>query len=118
MRGRGGDGGGDGAGGGRAGVMARAATSPSIRALLYLRSQQGASGAVAGPSGSYADSELYAIGAAAGGYDPKALAANSGKSVVDYLAAGAAKACTTSNPGGCGEVIQAVGAAGDGPQPA
>lgn len=97
-------------------VTARAGTTPATRALLYLRSQQGASGAIAGPSGSYADSELYAIGAAAGGYDPKALAASSGKSVVDYLAAGAAKACTTSNPGGCGELIQAVVAAGDAPQ--
>jgi hypothetical protein len=97
-------------------VTVRASTSPSIRALLYLRSQQGASGAIAGPSGSYADSELYAIGAAAGGYDPKVLATSAGKSVVDYLAAGAAKACTTSNPGGCGELIQAVVAAGDAPK--
>ena len=64
------------------------------------------------PAGGERGSELYAIGAAAGGYDPKALAASSGKSVVDYLAAGAAKACTTSNPGGCGELIQAVVAAG------
>jgi hypothetical protein len=99
-----------------AGATARASTTPTTRALLYLRSQQGASGAIAGPSGSYADSELYAIGAAAGGYDPKSLAASSGNSVMDYLAAGAAKACTTSNPGGCGELIQAVVAAGDAPQ--
>ncbi len=95
---------------------AQAGTTPVTRALLYLRSQQGAGGAIAGPSGSYTDSELYAIGAAAGGYDPGSLTASSGKSVMDYLAAGAAKACTTSNPGGCGELIEAVVAAGDAAQ--
>jgi hypothetical protein len=95
------------------GGAVQAGTTPATRALLYLQSQQGANGAIAGPSGSYADSELYAIGAAAGGYDPKALTASSGKSVMDYLAANAAKACTPSSPGGCGDLVQAVVAAGD-----
>jgi len=98
------------------GVTASAGTGPATRALLYLRSQQDASGAIAGPSGSYADSELYAIGAAAGGYDPKVLTAGSGKSVMDYLAASASRACTSGSPGGCGELIQAVVAAGDDPR--
>ena len=54
-------------------------------------------------------SEEYAIGAAAAGYDPKALRHGSGPSVMAYLAARRASACATA--GACGLLIQAVVAA-------
>ncbi len=62
-----------------------------------------------GPS-TAAVSEEYAIAAAAAGYDPNALRHGSGPSVMAYLAANAAAGCATA--GGCGELIQAVVAAG------
>jgi prenyltransferase beta subunit len=94
-----------------------------LDSLLYLQAQQQPDGSIAGPAGSYADSELFAIAAAAAGYDPKALTAPSGVSVMDYLAANVATACppppadpqTSSGAGECGELIQAVVAAGEDP---
>jgi len=88
---------------------------PASRALAYLEAQQEGDGSVAGPAGSYADSELFAIAAAAAGYDPNALTATSGTSVMAYLSAHAGSACTASTPGPCGELIQAVIAAGANP---
>ena len=94
-----------------------------LASLLYLQTQQEADGSIAGPSGSYADSELFAIAAAAAGYDPRALTAASGVSVMSYLAANVAGACpmapadpgTSAGAGDCGELIQAVEAAGEDP---
>ena len=97
------------------GGVVQAQQDPASRAIAYLQAQQQADGSIAGPAGSYADSELFAIGAAADGYDPSALIASSGVSVMDYLAASAGAACTVSDPGGCGELIQAVVAAGEAP---
>ncbi len=85
---------------------AKAATA----SLLYLQTQQSASnGSI--PLGSSTDSvsEEYAIGAAAAGYDPKALRNGGGPSVMTYLSTQAASACATA--GGCGLLIQAVVAA-------
>ena len=53
---------------------------------------------------------MYAIGAAAAGYDPNALRHGGGPSVMAYLAAHAASACALAGP--CGQLIQAVVAAG------
>ncbi len=76
----------------------------------WRRSSRGADGSIpVGPS-TAAVSEEYAIAAAAAGYDPNALRHGSGPSVMAYLAANAAAGCATA--GGCGELIQAVVAAG------
>jgi len=84
---------------------------PASRALLYLQAQQSATdGSIPVGSSTAAVSEAYAIGAAAAGYDPKALRQGAGPSVMTYLAGHAASACATA--GGCGELIQAVVAAG------
>jgi hypothetical protein len=83
---------------------------PGSRAIEYLQTQQsGADGSI--PVGSSTDSvsEQYAIGAAAAGYDPKALRHGSGPSVMTYLSTQATSACTTA--AGCGLLIQAVVAA-------
>jgi hypothetical protein len=83
---------------------------PGSRAIEYLQTQQSAAnGSI--PVGSSTDSvsEEYAIGAAAAGYDPKALRHGSGPSVMNYLSTHAASACATA--GGCGLLIQAVVAA-------
>jgi hypothetical protein len=80
---------------------------PGSRAIEYLQTQQSAAnGSI--PEGSSTDSvsEQYAIGAAAAGYDPKALRHGSGPSVMTYLTTQAASACATA--GGCGLLIQAV----------
>ncbi len=105
------------------GRSVQAQEDPASRAIAYLQAQQGADGSIAGPSGGYADSELFAIAAAAAGYDPRALTAASGVSVMSYLAASAAGACpappadpaTSGGAGDCGELIQAVEAAGEDP---
>jgi len=84
---------------------------PASRAIEYLQgAQSGSDGSI--PVGPSTDtvSEEYAIGAAAAGYDPNALRHGSGPSVMAYLAAHAAAACTDA--GACGELIQAVAAAG------
>jgi hypothetical protein len=83
---------------------------PGSRAIEYLQTQQSAAdGSI--PEGASTDSvsAQYAIGAAAAGYDPKALRHGSGPSVMTYLGTQAASACTTA--GGCGLLIQAVVAA-------
>ena len=80
---------------------------PASRAIEYLQTQQSsADGSI--PLGSSTDSvsEEYAIGAAAAGYDPKALRHGSGPSVMTYLSTHAAPACATA--GSCGLLIQAV----------
>jgi hypothetical protein len=84
---------------------------PASRAIAYLEAQQsGSDGSI--PVGASTDSvsEAYAIGAAAAGYDPSALRRGSGPSVMAYLSGHAAAACATAGP--CGELIQAVAAAG------
>ena len=84
---------------------------PASRAIQYLAGQQsGSDGSI--PVGASTDSvsEEFAIGAAAAGYDPNALRHGSGPSVMAYLAAHAAAACTSA--GACGELLQAVDAAG------
>jgi len=84
---------------------------PASRAIEYLETQQsGADGSI--PVGASTDSvsEEYAIAAAAAGYDPSALRHGGGPSVMAYLAAHAGPAC--AGAGGCGELIQAVVAAG------
>ena len=84
---------------------------PASRAIEYLQGQQsGSDGSI--PVGPSTDSvsEEYAIGAAAAGYDPNALRHGAGPSVMAYLATHAAAACTAA--GACGELIQAVAAAG------
>ena len=81
------------------------------RAILYLQGlQSGSDGSVPAGASTDAVSEEYAIGAAAAGYDPGALRHGSGPSVMAYLAAHAAAACGSA--GACGELIQAVAAAG------
>ena len=105
------------------GRAVQAQEDPASRAIAYLQTQQEADGSIGGPSGSYADSELFAITAAAAGYDPKALTAPSGVSVTSYLAANVAGACPAAaagpaaggGAGACGELIQAVVAAGEDP---
>ena len=84
---------------------------PASRAIEYLQTQQsGSDGSIPVGASTAAVSEEYAIAAAAAGYDPGALRHGSGPSVMTYLAAHAAAACATA--GGCGELIQAVVAAG------
>jgi len=106
-----------------AGRAVQAQEDPASRAIGYLQTQQEADGSIPEPGGGYADSELFAIAAAAAGYDPKALTAPSGVSVMSYLAANVAGACpappadpaTSAGAGDCGELIQAVVAAGEDP---
>jgi hypothetical protein len=89
---------------------AAAQVDSASHAIAYLQTQQSSTdGSI--PEGSSTDSvsAQYAIGAAAAGYDPKALRNGSGPSVMTYLAANAAAACATA--GGCGLLIQAVVAA-------
>ncbi len=91
--------------------VAATQVDPASRAIEYLQTQQsGSDGSI--PVGASTDSvsEEYAIAAAAAGYDPGALRHGGGPSVMTYLAAHAASACATA--GGCGELIQAVVAAG------
>jgi hypothetical protein len=84
---------------------------PASRAIQYLQGQQSASdGSIPVGASTASVSEEYAIGAAAAGYDPNALRHGSGPSVMAYLAAHAAAACTSA--GACGELLQAVAAAG------
>ncbi len=84
---------------------------PASRAILYLQGQQsGSDGSIPVGASTDAVSEEYAIGAAAAGYDPTALRHGSGPSVMAYLAAHAATACNSA--GACGELLQAVAAAG------
>ena len=83
----------------RGGPCRRRRTRPRGR-IAYLQTQQEADGSIAEPAGSYADSELFAIAAAAAGYDPKALTAPSGVSVMSYLAANVAAACPVARPTG------------------
>ena len=84
---------------------------PASRAIEYLQGQQSAGdGSIpVGPS-TNSVSEAYAIGAAAAGYDPNALRHGAGPSVMAYLAAHAAAACASA--GACGQLLQAVVAAG------
>jgi hypothetical protein len=83
---------------------------PGSRAIEYLQTQQSAAnGSIPEGSSTDAVSEQYAIGAAAAGYDPKALRHGTGPSVMTYLSTQAASACATA--GGCGLLIQAVVAA-------
>src|SRR5207253_223366 len=87
------------------------------RALGFLESQQSASDGSL--PGGFSVDELYMIGAAAGGYDPNLLS-HGGPSVVDYLSAHAAAAClrasdASPSAAACGELIQAVLAAGKDP---
>ena len=90
----------------------------AVKALLYLEGQQSAKdGSLVG--GDFADNDRYVIGAAAGGYDPHLLR-HGGPSVVDYLTSHAAAACpastaTAASARDCGELIQAVLAAGADP---
>jgi prenyltransferase beta subunit len=83
----------------------------TLQSLLYLQTQQSAAdGSFTGVTATFDPSELYAIGAAAAGYDPKVLRAGAGPSVIDFLGAHAAAACAKA--GQCGRLIQAVVAAG------
>lgn len=99
-------------------VQADANTGAALKALLYLQSQQSATdGSLAG---GYSVNDLYVLGAAAGGYDPRLLK-HGGPSVVDYLTTNAASACpastdTSPSAGNCGELIQAALAAGANPR--
>ena len=85
----------------------------ALNALLFEQSQQSVTDGSL--PGEFSVDDFYAIGAAAGGYDPKLLS-NGGPSVIDYLAANAAAACpaptaTAASAGNCGALIQAVLAA-------
>lgn len=96
---------------------ARAQADAATRALEYLQGQQ--SPADGSLPGGFSVDDLYAIGAAAAGYDPNTLR-HGGPSVVEYLTAEAAGACplpaaTSPSAGGCGELIQAALAAGKDP---
>ena len=97
-------------------VFTRASRRPAeahaaTASLLYLQGQQsGSDGSIPVGASTDAVSEEYAIGAAAAGYDPNALRHGAGPSVMAYLAAHAASACAAA--GACGELLQAVAAAG------
>ncbi|MBV9524554.1 MAG: hypothetical protein JOZ46_01925, partial [Candidatus Dormibacteraeota bacterium] len=82
----------------------------ALQALLYLQTQQAGDGSFTGVTATYDPSELYAIGAAAGGYDPRTLRVAGGTPVMDFLAAHVTAA--TANAGQTGRLIQAVIAAG------
>jgi prenyltransferase beta subunit len=92
-------------------LIARSQADAASRAILYLQSQQSATtGAIPSSPGSYGPSELYAISAAAAGYDPNAMRSANGPSVMDFLAANVVDA--SSSAAQCGELVQAVVAAG------
>ena len=80
-----------------------AQVDPASHAIAYLQTQQSATdGSIPEGSSTDAVTEQYAIGAAAAGYDPKALRHGSGPSVMAYLAAHAAAACATAGrPAAC-----------------
>ena len=93
-----------------------ASPNPTTRALLYLQTQQSVTDGSLN-SGDFFSSELYAIGAAAGGYDPKVLRNGSGPSVMAFLSSNATSACpqaTDPHPsaGRCGALLQSIAAAG------
>ena len=89
----------------------RAQNDPGSRALRYLASQQSATtGAEPAGFSPYDTSELYAIGAAAAGYDPNALRNGAGPSVIDYLKSNAGAA--TADGGNTGRLLLAAVAAG------
>ena len=91
-------------------LTTRAQNDPGSRALRYLASQQSAStGAEPVGFSPYDTTEFYVIGAAAAGYDPKALRNGSGPSVMDYLAGQATPA--TADAGNTGRLVMAVVAA-------
>src|SRR5947209_3460484 len=74
------------------GGAAHAQLDPATRALLYLQTQQStADGSL--NNGDFFTSELYAIGAAAGGYDPNVVRNGAGPSVIEFLKGHAASAC-------------------------
>ena len=98
-------------------AAASAQSDAATRTLQYLESQQSA---VDGSAGTFAIDELFVIGAAADGVDPHTLA-DGGPSVMQYLAGQVDSACTNASASGasagaCGELIQAVVAAGDDPK--
>src|SRR5215469_1559646 len=77
-------------------VVHAAGSDAATRTLEYLEGQQSATdGSIAG---GYSANALYAIGAAAGGYDPHLLE-HGGPSVMDYLTGNAAAACPGQPPG-------------------
>jgi hypothetical protein len=86
---------------------ALAACDPATQALVYLSSQQKASGSIDDAVGETAD---FVLGATAAGYDPNTLAASSGKSPFDWFIAdvqsGSPK--STTDPNADGKLIQAV----------
>ncbi len=91
-------------------LPARAQNDPGSRALRYLASQQSAlTGAEPAGFSAYDTSELYAIGAAAAGYDPNALRNSAGPSVIDYLKTNALPA--TVDGGNTGRLLLAAVAA-------
>jgi hypothetical protein len=97
---------------------AGAAYDPTTSALLYLQSQQSPADGSVPPlyPGSYRASVLYAIDAAAAGYDPNALRTGNGPSVVDYLRAGASAICqpptaTSTSAANCAQLVQVAVAA-------
>jgi hypothetical protein len=101
------------------GEAVHAQLDPATRALLYLQTQQSnADGSL--NKGDFFSSELYAIGAAAAGYDPNVVRNGAGPSVIDFLNSHAASACPAAadpqpSAGRCGALIQAVVAAGKSP---
>jgi hypothetical protein len=102
------------------GEAAHAQLDPATRALLYLQTQQSnADGSL--NKGDFFSSELYAIGAAAAGYDPNVVRNGAGPSVIDFLNGHAVAACPAAagaapSAGRCGALIQAVVAAGKNPR--
>ena len=81
------------------------------RAILYLQGlQSGSDGSVPAGASTDAVSEEYAIGAAAAGYDPECASPRIRPLGHGLSRAHAAAAC--SSAGACGELIQAVAAAG------
>ena len=91
-------------------LPARAQNDPGSRALRYLASQQSAlTGAEPAGFSAFDTSELYAIGAAAAGYDPNALRNGAGPSVIDYLKTNALPA--TVDGGNTGRLLMAAVAA-------
>jgi len=84
---------------------------PASRALLYLQSKQSANdGSLQAFPGDFGSGELYAIGAATAGYDPKVLRHGStGPTLFDFLRAHVTQA--SASAGKCAELIQAVEAA-------
>jgi hypothetical protein len=91
------------------------ALDPAVRALQYLHCNQAADGAAVDPSFDpyrAGPTEDLALGAAAAGFDPKAVLSGAGKSPYDYLA-GHVRAETSNsdgsvNAGGTAKLILAV----------